>query len=140
MSHPITARIDYVRRCIFDGKHVFMTCGNGRDGNTAKFKIHIMEAPNACSPVCGACLLHVLDFIVECLPSHVVTDRGHKFSSGISEICIWVRLCQAGTTGSGSASGGDGSSGAGDGDGDDGDSGDAPPPQAGASEKSLTIA
>jgi hypothetical protein len=92
MASPVVNRIDWVIRQIHMGRKVHVAIGQAKD--IGKFKVKIILQP----PSLGAAdngtvfgvtsmLTHIRKLVID----HSAMDRGHKHSSGVSEIAIWIK-------------------------------------------------
>lgn len=83
-------RLRWLKRQVAAGVHLRITAGPGQDSTKCKVRF-ILEPWKAAMPVATQALLTVLiDALGAQEPEHVCVDRGHKHSSGLSEIAVWL--------------------------------------------------
>ena len=90
---PTTSRIDWVVRQMASGRKVHVAVGAAKDTSKCKVKI-ILQNANAGAMEQGAAAVvqSVLTHVRGLAQQYSSMDRGHKHSSGISEICIWLSV------------------------------------------------
>lgn len=90
---PVVSRIDWVSRQLQMGRSGHVVVGPALD--PAKLKIRIVLQPpsvGALSPTARLGVQAVLAHVRQMAFQNVSVDRGHRFSSGQSEISIWIQL------------------------------------------------
>ena len=92
---PLVARLDWVLHQLRMGRRGHISIGSARDGNKYKIKISLEPADaGVIDPAVLFAVTKILGTVRDMVQHGVATDRGHKHSSGHSEICIWVSLAQ----------------------------------------------
>ena len=95
----VAARLDWIRRQVVSGTHVYITVGPARDANKCKIKATIEPSRPPLRSTSRAALLGVLDAVTIMAALGVSVDRGHRHhDSGKSEVALWL---QTGTGSSG---------------------------------------
>ena len=88
---PIADRLDWIARQVELGRKVHISCGEARDAGKSKFKI-VLQAASAgmIDPCVAQVVKSVLSHVRVLANTHIAVDRGHRYSSDISEVCIWI--------------------------------------------------
>ena len=86
----VQSRLDFVRRMIAAGRRTRITFGASSGGMT-KIKITIESDPSSTTAHTRLMAGTLLDAAAHMVNISVAVDRGHKHSSGQSEICIWLK-------------------------------------------------
>ena len=102
---PVTGRIDWILRQVRMGRRRHVTIGVALDPRKCKFKVTLDAAADGCpiTPMVEEALIGVLTGLRALAHNGVATDRGHRYSSGISEVSFWVSAAPAGRDVSGLA-------------------------------------
>jgi len=88
---PVLSRIDWVCRQIAMGRRAHLVIGQALDSTKIKIKV-VLD-----SPVEGPMNVHAatgvqaaLQLVRHWVISHTAVDRGHRYSSGRSEVNVWI--------------------------------------------------
>ena len=90
---PVASRLDWIMRQILAGRGYHVGVGAALDAS--KFKVKITLHPERVGTPSRAAMFAasaMMDLLRSWATMHSAVDRGHKFSSGWSEVCIWFRL------------------------------------------------
>lgn len=88
---PVLDRVDWVARQVNMGRRVHIHVGRALKDYHCKVKILLEPAEaGAVDPVVAAALLSMLASVRQLVLTHCAVDRGHRHSSGVSEIAIWL--------------------------------------------------
>ena len=95
---PVTARIDWVSRQINMGRKGHVVFSEALDPCKLKIRI-VLNSPGdgALGVAAAEGIKQVLQWTRQLAGTNICVDRGHKFSSGISEVCIWVKMFSGGS-------------------------------------------
>lgn len=90
---PVVDRLDWIGRQINAGRRVHMHIGRAQNVELSKVKI-ILDPPSAgaISPSVAISVRGALAAVRQLAVEHVAVDRGHKHSTGTSEVAIWIRM------------------------------------------------
>ena len=90
---PAISRIDWITRQLDMGRMAHVVLGQAKDPNKLKVKVMLSPPMNGTISPC-ACfgVKSVLGWVRTLVSLSVAMDRGHKHSSGLSEISIWLNL------------------------------------------------
>ena len=83
-------RLAFLKQCIADGIAVHFSCSSRASQGRAKMKFLIDRSKAPTSAVTRSLLLSLVDAASADVLQKVSVDRGHKHSTGISEVAIWV--------------------------------------------------
>ena len=93
----ICARLRWARACAVDGQNVKFSLnysgGGGGGSGSAKVKLIIQPELDQVPMPLRIAAVGLLDGLITAADhgNLVIVDRGHRFSSGVSEICLWFR-------------------------------------------------
>ena len=86
----VAARLAWLRDRITAGTSVRICVGTAHDCTKAKVKFSLNGRGPPTSMITRQVLLGVVDSVSSTALLHVSVDRGHRFSSGDSEVAIWI--------------------------------------------------
>jgi hypothetical protein len=82
-------RVAFLRQAVQVGRVCTAHCSFNSATGCEKIKVLVHHAVN---PVCGShAVMHTLDYVKAACGKLQVTDRGHKHSSGTTEVCFYIR-------------------------------------------------
>ena len=94
---PCLGRIEWLSRQIEGGRRAHLCISQAADATKLKYRFVLCPAGEGpASRVLRTQLLEQLVHLRGLLASHVVMDRGHRFSSGIAEIAFWLQPIRPG--------------------------------------------
>ena len=90
---PVVSRLDWIVRQLQMGRSGHVVVGPAQDPLKLKVKI-VLQPPSlgALSIPARIGVEAVLAHVRQMATQHVAVDRGHKHSSGLSEVAIWIRM------------------------------------------------
>ena len=95
----VAARISWLRQQAINGAYMTYTTSQASDPDKAKFTVRIFPDRHAVHGIAQTSMVQLLDTLSHICHNAVVVDRGHKYSSGVSESCFWVSGTSRGTVG-----------------------------------------
>ena len=98
----VANRVAWIRQSIVNGVHVRLHVGAAQDPDKCKVRATIDPHKGRLCITTRNMLLATLDSLALSSDQLTVMDRGHRHSTGISEVCFWSQLNNATHTGIGS--------------------------------------
>ena len=90
----VAGRLAWARERIVSGVPAFITVGGAACRDRGKVKLVIDHDGAVTSPMTRTLLVDALDSIARRATHTTTVDRGHRHTSGTSEICIWFSALQ----------------------------------------------
>ena len=88
---PVIGRLDWIQRQLQMGRRGYMCIGAARDAAKYKVKVHLEPASaGVIDPMVRDALSRMLAGVRAMVQDGVAMDRGHRHTSGMSEVSIWV--------------------------------------------------
>ena len=94
----VRARLAWIREAIVNGHAVHACFSGASERGRTKVKLLVHPGVAVTSDHQKRFMLAAIDLVVRLEPTYVSVDRGHKHSSGISEINIWFAETPQGAT------------------------------------------
>ena len=88
---PVVARLDWIARQIQMGRRAHFAVGEARDSGKWKIKVCLRPPEEGSTDIAASAgLLALVIHLRHQVVHWVAVDRGHRYSSGVSEISIWL--------------------------------------------------
>ena len=91
----VIARIQHLRDSALAGGELSVHCSMNHSLGTGKVKVivHVPSRISIAASIGTGLVVATLDILYAYAvdDNYTITDRGHKHSSGISEVCFWIR-------------------------------------------------
>ena len=88
---PVVNRIAWIARQLASGRKLHLTWAQAQSHGQLKIKVILhCNGEGSMSAFARTLMMEQLQRLRELVSSHTCVDRGHKYTSGISEVCFWV--------------------------------------------------